>query len=276
MKHDTQKWLYLILLPLIFHLNLYATGDMQAVGARQAGMGRTSVAMNDFWGLMNNQAGIALFDRISVGISYENRFSLKELSSKSVGLILPTRMGVLGLSYQHHGFNLYNEQKVGLVYARSFADYLRIGLQLDYLQTTLGDNYGKKGSVTFELGVQSDVNEQLTIGVWAFNPIRVKLADYDSEKIQAIYRFGIKWKLSPQFVATAEVEKNTSVKPVIARAGMEYAIKDRFFIRAGTSTKIEIFTLGVGFKSKSFVFDIAATMHESLGFSPQASLLFQF
>jgi hypothetical protein len=276
MKRFLQKLPILILLQILFTQNNYATGELTPVGARQAGMGRTSVAMIDFWGVMNNQAGIALFDRISAGISYENRFMLNKLSSKSLGLVVPTKMGVLGLSYQHNGFNLYNEQKAGLVYARSFAKYLRIGLQLDYLQTTLGDNYGKKGNVTFELGVQSDVSEQLTIGVWSFNPIRVKLADYDSEKIQAIYRFGMRWKSSSKFSVTFEAEKNTFIKPVVLRGGFEYAIKDQFFIRAGTSSRAEIFTLGFGFKSRLFIFDIGAIMHESLGFSTQASLLFHF
>lgn len=276
MKRFIQKWLALIILQLLFPLNNYATGDLIPTGARQAGMGRTSVAMTDFWGVMNNQAGIALFERISAGISYENRFMLSELSSKSIGVIVPTKFGVLGISYHHEGFELYNEQKAGLVYARSFGKHLRIGLQLDYLQTTLGDNYGKKSSATFELGVQSDITEELTIGVWTFNPVRVKLADYDSEKIQAIYRFGMQWKPSSHFVATIESEKNTSIKPVIIRGGLEYSIKDQFFIRAGTATKTEVFTLGFGFKSRYFAFDIAATMHESLGFSPQASLLFQF
>jgi hypothetical protein len=254
----------------------YSTGYETSIGARSAGMGRCSVAINDLWSVQNNQAGIALLDQFYAGIAYENRFLLNELSTKSLGIIAPTKYGVLGLSYRHEGFDLYNEQKVGLAYAKSFGQYLRIGLQLDYLQTSLGDGYGKKSSVTFELGLQSDITENVTIGIWTFNPVRVKLADYDNEKIQAIYKFGLGWQLSDQFIASVELEKNTSIRPVIVRLGMEYNMANQFFIRTGTSTKEELFTIGFGFKYKHIHFDIGATMHETLGFSPQASLQIGF
>jgi len=276
MKHYTLArhglWMLLMAIPML----VFSTGELQSTGARSAAMGRCSVALNDSWSIMNNQAGMAKIDRFSTAIAYESPFMLNELSVKSLGLAAPTKFGVLGLSYQHRGYELYNEQKIGLAYAKSFGPYLRIGLQLDYLQTTLGDGYGNKGSVTFEVGLQSDVTEKMTIGVYTFNPLRVKLADYDSEKIQAIYRFGLKWKASESFIALVDLEKNTQIRPVIARFGLEYQVKDRFFMRTGTSTGQEIFSLGVGFRHKFFQFDIGAAMHETLGFSPQASIQIGF
>lgn len=266
----------LIIIALASASVLRATGELTPTGSRMGGMGHCSVALTDFWGIMNNQAGMALINQFSAAVSYESRFMQKELSTKTAGFLAPTKFGVLGLSYRHSGFQLYNEQKIGLSYARSFGPYLRIGLQLNYLQAALGEGYGKKGSATCELGIQSDVTEKITLGVWTFNPLRAKLADYDDERIQSILRVGLAWHLSKQFIVTAEAEKNTYYRPVIVRAGAEYNIKERFFIRTGTSTYGEIFTMGFGFTSRHFTFDISAGMHETLGFSPQSSLLFQF
>jgi hypothetical protein len=262
---------------LLFHgIQLFAGGEFPVIGSRQAGMGRTSVALTGFWNIQNNQAGIALIDKFGVGIYYESQFSLNQLSTKSAAFLAPTKFGVLGLTFNYFGYSLYNDMKIGLVYARSFGQYLRIGVQLDYIQTTLGDGYGSSNNVTFEIGLQSDITEQLTLGAWVYNPIQVKLADYNEEKIPAIFRFGIAWKIAQGFIATIEAEKNTNIQPILIRGGMEYGLKDKFFFRGGFSTQEEFFSMGFGLKVKMVRFDISAAMHETLGFSPQASLILQF
>lgn len=253
-----------------------AGGDTYPIGSRQAGMGRCSVALTDFWNIQNNQAGIALIDKISFGIFYENRFLLNQLSMKSGAVIVPTKIGVLGVSFNHFGYSLYNDIKIGLAYARSFGPYFRVGLQLDYLRTTIGDNYSSKSNVTFEIGIQSDVTEKVTIGAYVYNPVPVKLVDYNNEKVPTIFRFGIGWKASKNLFVTVEAEKNTAVNPIVVRGGIEYSIKDKFFIRGGFSTMQEIFSMGFGMKIKFLRFDISAAMHQSLGFSPQSNLVFQF
>ena len=189
-----------LLILLIFNgLVVKAGGEVYSIGSRQAGMGRTSVALTDFWNIQNNQAGIALIDKISVGIYYESRFLISELGVKSAAVVVPTKIGVLGASFNHFGYSLYSDVKIGLAYARSFGPYFRIGLQLDYLQTTIGDNYGSKSNITFELGIQSDVTEVVTIGAYVYNPIRVKLADYNNEKVPSIFRLGVGWKISKNY-----------------------------------------------------------------------------
>jgi len=276
MKKFFIKYITITLIIYSFNPDAFAAGDIQPIGSRSAGMGRSSVAIIDFWSSMNNQAGIALYQKPAVGIYYENRFLINELSSKSIAAIVPTKYGVFATTYNHFGYNLYNDQKIGLAYARALGKKLRIGLQLDYLQTTLGNNYGSKGNVTFEIGIQTDISDNVTIGAWVFNPIMVKLSDYDDEKLPALYRIGFAWHISNTFLATIEAEKSTAINPVIFRGGLEYELNSKFFFRTGFSTKKEIFSFGMGINIKHFVFNISAIMHESLGFSPQASLIFDF
>jgi len=114
-----------------------AGGDIFPLGARSAGMCRSSVALTGFWNIANNQAGLAVLERPEVGISYESKFSLSQLGNKTAAFAYPTGFGVLGVDFNHFGYNKYSEMKVGLVYARAFGKYIRIGLQLDYFQTTI-------------------------------------------------------------------------------------------------------------------------------------------
>jgi len=253
-----------------------AAGDIFPIGARSAGMGRVSVAMRGFWGIQNNQAGMALIDKYSVGIHYESRFGINELSTKSAAIIAPLNFGVIGLSFNHYGYSNYNEMKLGLAYARSFGRRFRVGIQLDFLSTTIGDNYGKKNNVTFEIGIQSDITENITIGAYTFNPVMVKLADYNQEKLASVFRLGLAYKFDKGFIVSVEAEKSTNIHPILLRLGIEYQLKTKFFFRAGIASRYEIFSFGFGMKFKYFKFDLAATMHESLGFSPQSSLIFTF
>lgn len=245
-------------------------------GARSVGMGRSSVALTDIWGINNNQAGIALITNPMVGICYENKFMLKEISNKSIAAIFPTKFGVLGASYNHFGYHLYNQQKIGLAYARSFSKYFRVGVQLDYLITSLGNNYGNNSNITFELGIQSDVSKKITLGAWVYNPIHVQLADYNNEKIPIVMRFGFLWNLAKNTMITIEAEKNTSISPIVIRGGVEYSIKKKYYFRGGFSTSNEIFSFGAGIIIKNIAFDISSIMHETMGFSTQASLNYHF
>ena len=188
----------------------------------------------------------------------------------------PTNFGVLGVDINHFGYSQYSEMKIGIVYARAFGKYIRIGLQLDYLQTTLGDGYGSKSNATFELGIQSDITEEITLGAYVFNPVRVKLSDYAGERIPAIFRFGLTWHFSDSFLATAEAEKSSFYPKVIIRGGLEYNLKKKLIFRTGFSSGEEIFAFGFGLNLKGVRLDLSAVMHQTLGFTPQASLSYSF
>lgn len=260
-----------------------AGGLINPSGSRTAAMGRSSVAISDFWSAHNNQAGIASFTKPAIGIYYENSFLLNDLSTKCIAGIIPVKYGVFAATYSHFGYSLYSNQKMGLTYARAFGSKLRVGLQLDYIITSIGNNpaspagrYGSKGNITFELGVQTDITDKLTIGAWVFNPFLVNLAEYDDESLPAVYRIGIGWHISDVFLSTIEAEKNTAIDPIVIRGGLEYIVNNRFFFRTGFSTNKEIFSFGTGFMIKGFALNISAVMHESMGFSPQSSLIYQF
>jgi hypothetical protein len=256
-------------------VNSFSSETSLQTGSRSAGMCRSSVSLTDFWSICNNQAGLALQTKPMIGLYYESRFMMTELSSKFIAGIMPSRFGVFGLNYYNFGYELYNRQKIGLAYARSFGKTIRIGVQLDYLITSIGNNYGSKNNLTFELGIQSDISENITIGAWVFNPLVAKISDYNDERIPAILRMGITWKISPDLLTTVEAGIASNEHPVILRAGIEYSIKDKYYFRSGFSTGEEIFSFGLGIVFKRISFDLSSIMHEKMGFSPQSSLIFR-
>ena len=58
-------------------------------GGRSLSMANASLCNTDVWAYHNNPAASGAIDYFSVGISYENRFCLKELQCQSVAIVFP-------------------------------------------------------------------------------------------------------------------------------------------------------------------------------------------
>lgn len=273
MKSKILSLLTIVLVILLHTLKLYSSNDNSPQGARSAALGNASVTFADFWAIQNNQAGLADFKNIAAGVYYENRFLLKELSLKSVAFVLPTKSGTFGININYFGFNLYNESKIGLAYAKSFGKYFSAGIQLDYLTTSIGEDYGSKSVVTFEFGLRSQLNENLCIAAHVFNPIRVKIASYDDERIPTIFKLGLSYTFSKNIIAVIETEKDINYKAVV-KAGLEYQIIKEASVRIGITTNPCIYTFGFGLILKKFKIDFASSIHQVLGYSPQISLIY--
>ena len=118
-----------------------AAGERIAAGGRSLAMGGTSVAACEFWSAGNNQAGMAWLKAPGIGISFENRFLIKELLIEQFGAVIPCRSGTFGLLVNSTGNNQYSEIKAGLSFARKFGKFLSVGIQLDYFRIHIADDY---------------------------------------------------------------------------------------------------------------------------------------
>jgi len=268
--------IFFLTLILNISINSFSQKENSCIGARSSGIGNASATCTDLWSCSNNQAGMAYFKNISVGVYYENRFLLKQTGFKCLTFAIPvSKSGVIGFNFSSFGYNNYSESKVGLGYAMQFGPKFSFGLQLDYLHTHIGDIYGNKGLVTFEVGLRSEIVRNFVIAVHVFNPVMVRISDYANEMVPVIFKFGASYNFSDIVLLCAEFEKDLYNKPVF-KGGLEYHIVKPIYIRAGVSTNPTCNSLGFGFEFYKFKFDIAGTYNYKLGFSPQASLQFNF
>lgn len=244
-------------------------------GGRSASLAGASVALADFWSVQNNQSGLAFYNRMAVGAYFENRFLVKEMSLKAAGAVVPTKSGVFGLNFTYFGYPKYNESKIALAYARNFGNVFAASVQLDYLVTSIGDDYGNKGVATFEAGLMSRVNENLMLAAHVFNPLMVKIADENSERIPAIIKVGAAYSIDKNLVVTAEVEKDSGFDPLF-KAGLEYRIIEKIYVRGGVSTNPGLYAFGFGLNLKKLIIDFSSSIHQTLGYSPQVSMIYQF
>ncbi len=248
---------------------------IHAQSARFAGIGYSSVVLYDAWSVSNNQAGLANVNDATLAFGYENKFQLKETSTQTAALILPTKTGNFAVSYKRFGYELYAENKIGLAFARNLGKYFSAGLQFDYLYYQQTEDYGNRGAFLFEVGIIAKPIDKLFIGVHLYNPSKTKLADYDDERVSTIMRFGMGYYFTEQVVLTIETEKDIYQKARI-KGGIEYEPLTHLFLRTGFGTEPNQFSCGLGYRFWNFTTDIAVSTHESLPLSTEISLKYSF
>ena len=272
------KKLYLLIFfafpSAICHLPSAMATDNSPFGSRSAGIGNASVSLTDIWSVQNNQAGLGWMKEMSGGITYQNQFFAKELSTKAFGFAYPVKKGTFGLCVSNFGYSLYSENKIGLAFGKSFGEKISAGIMMDYFGTKISE-YGKKNSFVAEMGIQAKPIKNLTLGVHIFNPTRTKIIDYNDERIPTIMRLGFDYKFSEKVFVAVETEKDIEKKAMV-KAGLEYKPIKELYLRAGVSSNPSLSCFGIGVMMKQFRLDISSTYHSTLGFSPQISLIYQF
>lgn len=258
----------------LFHLTSSIAQNNSSLGSRSSGLGSASSSLSDLWSVQNNQAGLGFLKNTQAGVYYQNQFMLKELSTKAFAFAAPTKHGTFGVCVSSFGYSLFSQNKYGLGFGKAFGKNISAGVMMDYLETSIAE-YGKKGSLVAEAGIQAKPAKNFTIGMHVFNPTRTKLADYNDERLPTILRLGADYKFSDKVFIAAETEKDMDRKAMF-KAGVEYKPVKELCLRAGISTNPSLSCFGIGLELKHFKLDLSSTYHSIFGFSPQMGLLYEF
>ena len=237
-------------------------------GARSSAMGNAAVAVSDIESAYYNQAGLAFLEGFAFNLSAQNKFALAELNHFNFAAALPTRSGVFALDIAYFGFEDYNEQKIGLAYARKLLTDLSISVQFDYLNTRISE-YGDKGVFSFELGLLSKLFKKLSFAAHAFSPVRISIND--QEELPIIFKTGLAYQPSDKVVISTEVEKDLEF-PLRFKMGIQYQLASPLHIRLGISTHPVQLSFGMGYRFQNMRIDASSSYHQVLGVSPAASI----
>lgn len=246
------------------------------IGARSGGIGNTGLCLTDVWSVYNNPGAFGMLEKTSLGVSAENRFLLKQLSTQSLAFGYHTeKSGNFGLHFQQYGFNLYREMQGGLVYGMKLFENFSAGVTIDYHGVFLAENYGSKNTVSAGLGIHYAATKNLKFGMRVRNINRAKLADFNDERLPTYFGLGMLYQAGKKTFCTLEAEKDLS-HPVNVKAGIEIQPHDIFSVRLGVNSYPFQSTFGFGLNLKNFLFDASAQWHTSLGMSPAFSIQYRF
>lgn len=263
---------------VLFSLILFSFAELAAqnglnyaAGARGLAMANASTAFQDINSIFSNAAGLASLEKSGISLFAEQRFAVSEIKSVHAGFAHPTKSGTFGVRVQYYGFEDYNEQSIGLSYARKLLDKLSLGAQINYLNFRIPE-YGNRGLVTFDIGLQSQILEDLRIGFHLANPIEQEIVVDDN--LPTVFKVGIAYNPSKKVMLTLEGEKDIDFETRV-KGGIEYWLVDALALRLGFASNPGTFSFGAGYDiSEKLKIDFGASYHQILGFSPGIGILF--
>lgn len=237
-------------------------------------MGETAFARKDINALFGNQAGLTHLKSASISVNTERRFNLGELANHTVGFAIPSAAGTFGFVINYFGFDEFNEQKIGLAYARKLGKRFSFGAQFDYIGTRINE-FGNANTYTVELGILAAIGQQIDLGAHFFNPISVD-SGVDDEPLENVLSFGLNYRPSKHLSLMADVEAELDFTPRY-KIGIDYSFSDIFNLRIGAHTEPTSLSLGIGLKlDDNFKIDLATEYQTILGISPGIGLRYDF
>jgi len=259
---------------ILLFLHLTVSGGIPygiSAGAGEAGMGYVCVMKKGFWSSFHNQASLAFNNSYSFGFNYENRFGIKELGTRAIGLLIPAGKASVGAAYSHFGYSDFKREIAGLACGMKLSDKISAGVQVDYFSERTSGEYSNRQSVTFETGLIVSPSENIRIGIHLFNPVPNSIR---KTYLPTTLRIGAGTDLSKALFAGIEAEMVSGSKLII-KTGFEYEAAKSLWLRAGFSTCNNSFCFGSGYQSKFVMIDLGFTTHERLGVTSSVSMIFK-
>lgn len=261
-------------LVLVLPTQFFSQVGNDPIGARSTAMGGVNTTLSDLWSANNNQAGLGFATELAAGAYFENRFLLKETSYKAGVFVMPTKLGAFGVSVASFGFSDFVETKAGISYGQRFSEKFSVGIQLNYLRTSLTQEFGSKNNVTGAIGIIGKLSKEFTLGVHVYNPTRSKLANFDNERVPTIMKLGLDYRFSDKVIFALETEKDIDFDAVV-KAGIEYHIVEILYLRVGISTNPTSSSFGFGLIMNNFILEASSSYHQTLGITPGISIIYK-
>ncbi len=232
------------------------------IGARSWGIGNAVVAMPHEQSFFYNPAGIAFAENSHGFAAYHSRFDVPGLGNAGVGAVLKANGVTIGIGFDQFGDELYNEVKGGIAFARK-QGRVSLGVKVSYFQATVKDLVAKNTVLT-EFGVMADIRDNFRVGFHGYNLTGASL--FASQNLSTVLRLGFSYQPSKQISLNTVAEKSTFY-PLNVKAGIEYEIRESFFLRSGVNSLANTFHFGTGMRLKHLQFDYAVGSSGSLGLS---------
>jgi hypothetical protein len=242
-----------------------------SAGAGEAGTGYVCLTKTGFWSSFHNQATLPFYNSFSAAINYENRFGIKELGTRSAGLIFPAGKAVLATIYTHFGYSDFYRDMAGLACGLKLSDKLSAGMQIDYYSERVSGEYRNVQSLTFETGLLFIPTENTRIGIHILNPVPNSLR---KTFLPSTLTIGAGTNLNKSVFAGIEAEMSTGSQLII-RTGFEYEAVKKIWLRGGFSSDNNSFSFGLGYLVKIVQLDIGFVTHDKLGVTSSFSMIFK-
>lgn len=265
-----KKIVFLLFFVVLFlPFTLFAQINLEPSGARPIAMGNAYVSQGGVWSISHNQAGLTSLGKSTFAVSHQNKFAVDQLSTNSILLALPSKIGCFGFDFHRLGWTKWNESNSKFSFARSFGQSVSASLSFSVYTSRIAVEDVNLRAMGAQMGIIYHYSNKTSFGFHLTDPF--KFGD-SVEQIVTIARLGGHSYLSNTFLLTYELAKYQYEKNLDVRMGFEWLASHNFKVRSGISTVPYLFSAGIGYLFDFLEADLSFSYHQYLGLTPSISV----
>ncbi len=219
------------------------------------------------WG---NPAGGWTERSFQLAVYCSDRFLMKELAAGGAAALVPAGRGMLSILAQQSGRQLFRHQNIMLGYAARMSRGLHAGIRLRYDYLHIGENHGHAGGTGAVAGIQYSAGKDWMTGA-SLSFLRMP-ALYPENAFTFSSAWAIAWKISPNLMLSAEVEKTGDLQASL-QLGVQCRFQAGLFCQGRMGLLPTNSLLGFGWERGKYALQLETCYQALLGFSPSLSLL---
>ncbi len=263
------KNIFILLIAMLMGSPYARPQSFEPAGGRSAGMGYTSILLDDAWGIFNNPGSLHTTTPTFAG-SYSLRYFQAAINDVRIGYAMPLGNWQTGAGVAYFGDELFNHIKVSAL-AGQQVGFARLGLRGNYEQFYIKD-YGYRQAFTLDIGGLFTLSPQVMLAMVFHNLTRAGISPASELRLRSFLQAGFSWQPTSHFRLDMQLDKDLEL-PVQFRASLEYGVSKAITLRTGISPTASEGSLGVGFSGRGFRLDLAGLYSQRLGYSGVISLL---
>lgn len=256
---------------LVFWLSLLASSMAQEpnfYGARYEAMGRSGVAVNDYWGMFYNPASMP-FSKMHLMASYQSKYTSLGINDGAFGFSFPISATALAVGVSYFGDQLLNKTKAVAAVAHNVG-ITTLGLKATYDQLKVAE-VGSQGIFYVDLGGRITIGDQVTVGMVLANLNLAKFDSLSTSLPSSMVQLGFTYHPHSKLIVAASVEKDL-INPAVLRMGFEYMISTNIVIRTGVVPTPSAGYLGLGIYWGSMKLNLTGAYQQHIGWSGGLSI----
>lgn len=255
----------------------YLSSQISNIIPSAASIANTAVADSRQWSAFNNPAEMGYAENTEIGCQFENRYLIPELSTKSLQVVLPSKLLNSGLSFSHFGYSRYHEMMIGIGFSRNFSNKFSIGLNFNYYTAFFNASNSYRGAFLPQVGLSVKLSPVFNLGFHSFNPFQSNIqTEFVTKRLPSIFSLGTEYFFSPELVWRTQIDKEISSNYRFA-TGFEYMMLEQLSVKVGAyGADYLIPCLGFGFNTGEVRFNVNCELHPLLGLNTMAFINYRF
>lgn len=258
---------------VIFSATAQTDPQSQAHGSRSQGMGNLKLFQKDAWSFFNNVGSMDRHEDSELGVSVDQRFGLKELSTFSLAGLVKSEVGTFGFGVSRFGGELFNKQQLGIGFSNTL-EIVSLGAKVDWFQTQI-EGFGTGNSFLISMGGVAQLGPEVALGAHFSNLTQSKLSKNSDQALPTLVQLGIGYFPTRSLAIHTELEKDVDL-PAVFKLGIEYALSEWILLRTGVNSQPSRLSFGIGIRKSKFGFDYAYGQNSALGRTHHFSLGLKF